>query len=393
MTSIQPPQENYAFIEGGLFRKVQLKFGMENHQALLAIGGICFAWLPLLVLTAVDGTLYYGPVKPFLVDFAVHARFLIAAPLLILARNPISAKSGAVTKYLTDSLLTEEERKKMLSTSLPFYRKLACSSLTELILIVLILISVLGLIKTGTYGGLHGDVSTWMFEGRPEDNIMTSAGKWAVFISLPFFQFLLLQWFWRYIVWVIFLFRFSKAPMELLPTHADRSAGLGVIILAQRSFSVVFMAGSFVISGQLITNFIHTPDSGKIILTVVIGYVILCIILLFLPMIFFIGRLVKTKQKGLLRLSLLATELSRKFEKGWLNEVPIEERIETQQVDPSMAYDYASMYDNLQQLHIVPVSKNDVIGMVLTLILPFVPIVFVYYSATEVLQKIVSLLF
>lgn len=392
MEANQLPAENYSFMEGGLFRKVQMKLGVQNHQGLLAIAGICFAWLPLVVLAALDGTLYSGVSQPFLEDVAMHARILIAVPVLILIRNVIDIKTTAVTKYISQSLLETDVRQNLLSTKLPWLRKLACSSYTEIVLILIIVSSVVSVYQSGVFGGLQGGATNWKFAGPPEQNSMSLAGKWAFYISIPFFQFLLLQWVWRYIVWMILLFHFSKLPLKLLPTHADRSGGLGIIILAQRSLSFIFMAGSLVISGQLLVHLTNSPDNIAMVQRVGIGYILLCVILLILPLLFFMGRLVKTKQLGLLRLSILGTDMSRTFEQEWLNDRPLEERIEEKHVDPSMAYDYASMYDLLQQLRIVPVTLRDVMGLALSLALPFIPIVFVYYSAAEVLQKIIGLL-
>ena len=57
-----------------------------------------------------------------------------------------------------------------------------------------------------------------------------------------------------------------------------------------------------------------------------------------------------------------------------------------------MAYDYASMFDNLQQLRVIPVTPRDIISIAVTVALPFIPILFVYFSAAEVFQKIIGLL-
>ena len=44
------------------------------------------AWLPLLLLSALEGNLWGGStVVPFLFDIEVHVRFLVALPLLIIA--------------------------------------------------------------------------------------------------------------------------------------------------------------------------------------------------------------------------------------------------------------------------------------------------------------------
>ncbi len=392
MNSNQLPDEKYSLIEGGLFRKAQKKFGVQNHQGMLALAGICFAWLPLLILTAIEGTVYAGPSMPFLQDVAMHARILIALPVLILIRSVIDIKTTAVLKYMTESLLDAEEQQKMLSVTLPRMRQLACSSMTEIILILVVVVSALSLIESGTYTELLGGSTSWKLLNTQDGSVMSLAGKWAAFISVPFFQFLLLQWLWRYIVWIILLYHFSKAPLKLLPTHADRSAGLGIIILAQRSFSAIFFAGSMVISGQLIVLIMNSPNDILLIQRVVIGYIILSLLLLLLPLLFFIGKLVKTKQNGLLHLSKLGTEMSRTFENDWLTDIPFEKRIESRLVDPSMAYDYSSMYDVLQQLRVVPVTVRDIVSLVLSIAIPFLPILFGYFSAAEVLQKIIGLL-
>lgn len=392
MISNQLQDEKYSLIEGGLFRKVQIKLGVQNHQGLLALAGICFAWLPLLVLTTIEGTLYDRVSMPFLEDVAMHARILIALPVLILIRGVIDLKTTSVIKYLTDSLLDGDEQQKMLSATLPRMRKLACSSLTEITLILLVAGSVFSLYQSGAFAGLLGGSTSWKFVNTQDGSMMSLAGKWAAFVSIPFFQFLLLQWLWRYIVWIMLLYHFAKSPLKLLPTHADRSGGLGIIILAQRSFSFIFFAGSMVISGQLIVLIMNSPDAIQMVQRVGIGYMILCLMLLLLPLVFFIGRLVKTKQSGLLRLSKLGTEMSRTFESDWLTDLPFEKRIEDRRVDPSMAYDYSSMYDVLQQLRVVPVTVRDVISMAVSIAIPFLPILFVYFSAAEVLAKIIGLL-
>jgi len=392
MDTNQTVPDNFSFIDGGLFRKVQMKLGVSNHQGILALAGICFAWIPLLIFSTMDGTLYSGASMPFIKDVAMHARILIALPILILIRSVISVKTAAAVKYMTESLLDPEEQHKMLSVTLPKMRKLACSSMTEIILILIVAGSVFSLIQSGAYAELMSKSTTWKFIIAGEGNVLSPAGKWAAFISIPFFQFLLLQWIWRYIVWMMLLLHFSRLPLNLLPTHADRSGGLAILILAQRSLAFIFMAGSVVISGQLVVHIMTSPDDILMVQRVGIGYIILCVILLILPLVFFISKLVKTKQLGLLRLSILGAELSRGFEKEWLNSVPLEKRIEEKKVDPSMAYDYAGMFDNLQQLRVVPVTIRDIAGLVATIGIPFIPILFVYYSAAEVLQKIIGLL-
>ena len=57
---------------------------MMARQRIIVIS--LFAWLPLLVLSALEGWVLGGcTVVPFLLDVDVHVRFLVALPLLIVA--------------------------------------------------------------------------------------------------------------------------------------------------------------------------------------------------------------------------------------------------------------------------------------------------------------------
>ncbi|MEI7982655.1 MAG: hypothetical protein WCI71_13470 [Bacteroidota bacterium] len=117
------------------------------------------------------------------------------------------------------------------------------------------------------------------------------------------------------------------------------------------------------------------------------------LILILFPLVFFMGKLVKVKQQGLMQLSKLGATLSSKFEGEWVNDLPIEQRISEQHVDPSMVFDYSGIYDSVQQIRIIPVTIRDIIGMALALLFPFIPILFIHFSVSELLKKILGMLF
>jgi hypothetical protein len=392
MTSNQGETDNFSLSEGGPFYEMLKKMGLYNNQGKLALVGLIISWFPLLVITAFEGTLYSGIQMPFLKDVAMQARLLIAFPLLILIKSAIDSKVNAVTKYISDALMDQEERHLILNTAFQRAKKLTNSGLTELILLIIVIGATISFVKTGAFGSIKEGASSWMANNNTVNKDLSIAGYWAIFCSLPLFQFFLLRWVWRYLVWILLLFRLSKAKLNLLPTHADHSGGLGILILAQRNFNLIFVAGSVVISGQLMEQLIINPDTFLTIRNEVIGYIVISLVLIIFPMLFFAGKLVKTKQEGLINLGNLSATLSRRFENDWLNDIPIEKRISDQLVDPSMLYDYAGVYESLQQLRIVPINLRDVIGMAITLFLPFIPILFIHFSVAELLKKIIGLL-
>ena len=76
--------------EGGPPSRIQRSLGLVKpdqprviRRALLAAG---IAWIPLAILTVAHTLLFRdGSARWFFADFAVHARYLIAVPVLILA--------------------------------------------------------------------------------------------------------------------------------------------------------------------------------------------------------------------------------------------------------------------------------------------------------------------
>jgi hypothetical protein len=388
----QKTPEDFSLSEGGPFHRALVRTKLVNNPVKIALISLCITWIPLVIITTVNGTVYSGTAMPFLKDTAIQARLLLAIPLLIIMRLTIDTKVNAVIHYIADALMSPEERQFIVSTAIYRAKKLTNSALTEMILLVIVIIYTISLVKNNAFGELQGGTTSWMATSVGADQPLTFAGHWAVFISIPIFQFLFFRWIWRYIVWILLLFRLSKSRMQLKPTHADKAGGLGVIMLAQRSFNMLFVAAGLVVSGELIVRLMKDPDSFNTVRNEIIGYVVVCVILILLPMLFFMGKLIKTKQDALVDLSKLSATLSSKFEGSWINTQPIEKRIEDSEVDPSMLFDYSGVFDSVQQMRPFPVTLRDVIGLATTLFIPFIPLLVIHFSVVELLQKILKLL-
>jgi len=385
-------KEDFSLSAGGPFNRVLERMHLQNRQGKLAVLGLCITWLPLVVITVIEGTLYTGTQLPFLKDVAMQARLLVALPMLIIIKLTIDSNVNVVTRYLSEVLMRSEERQEFLTSAFRRARKLTSSTLTEIIMFLIVIGVTVSFVKGGVYSALEDGTITWMTYTKDTGQRLSVAGYWAVIISIPIFQFLLFRWLWRYFVWIILLFHLSRVKLNLMPTHADRAGGLGIIMLAQRSFNLIFVAGSVTISGQWIAQLLKHPDYFESIRGQGIAYIIICLVVLLIPLLFFMGKLFKTKNEGLLHMSNLGATLSRQFEREWINDLPIEKIITGKEVDPSMIFDYSGMYDSLQQLRTFPVTPRDILGMALILLVPFIPILFIHFSVVELLQKIAGLL-
>jgi hypothetical protein len=107
--------ESFSLTRGGPFHRLLVKLGRAGDERQRVVRRALFAtvvaWLPLLILSLTQGRAYGGQIQiPFLRDFAVNARFLIALPILILAESSIDKRwRSLVLEFLRSGLVNEGE--------------------------------------------------------------------------------------------------------------------------------------------------------------------------------------------------------------------------------------------------------------------------------------------
>ena len=109
-----------------------------NVIRILALTGI--AWLPLMVLTLIDGTFYTSEITiPFIKDVTPFVSGLIVIPLLVMADNLIEPMMVRVLKYLKVSGVVADSEKESLSSAAEKMTRQMNSKLLQIILVVLVL--------------------------------------------------------------------------------------------------------------------------------------------------------------------------------------------------------------------------------------------------------------
>jgi hypothetical protein len=392
MTTTNNHPEYFSISEGGPVYRILMKMRLEKKQEKLALVSIAITWVPLLIITIIEGTFNSGVKLPFLQDVAMHVRLLVTLPMLLLIRLFIESKVAVVVKYLSDTLVSAEDKVNTFPKILRRGRKLTNSVLAEIIMLGLVIAITISPIKGGMMSGLQRETDLWMFAGNEGNHALSFAGKWAVYISIPVFQFILLWWLWRYFVWVVLLFRISRMKLKLEPTHPDLTGGLGILFLAQKYFILFFLAVCTVASGVLIARLISTQETFNSICIEAIGYIILCLFLVLIPMLFFSSKLMRLKHGGLLQLSKLGISLSGKFESEWINDTAIEKKLTDTLASTSTVQDYSTVFRSVAEIRIFPITVKEILTMIFLLIIPYTPILFIHFSVVELLQKLLGLL-
>ena len=174
------------------------------------------AWLPLLLLSIAEGRAWGGSVAvPFLYDLQPYTQLLVALPLLILADLIVPTRMGPmVGEFLQRGMIPDEARIQSDIAAARLGRS-RDSIAAEIVIIGIVYVVGVGFIWR-TEVAL--DVTTWYGISTAGTWRPSLAGWWLVCISLPLFQFLLLRWYFRLVLWGRFLWQVSRIRLLLQPT-------------------------------------------------------------------------------------------------------------------------------------------------------------------------------
>ena len=385
--------DDFSLTKGGPFFKLMVRSGLMKPEFARPAGRATFlavfTWLPLLILSLVQGLAFDGPVElPFLWDFAVHVRFLICVPLLIIAEVLLDARTRAVVKHFVDSKLVQVKDYPAFESVVRQAGRLRDSLLAEAIIVGVVIVGVIFLRIE-----YLGSASTWQVLVSEDGRIRTLAGWWYLFLAIPFFQFLVARWVWRFLIWSHFLRSLSKMDLRLIPIHPDLAAGLGFLSPAQAKYGIIVFAVSSVIAAKIGEEILYGGASLLDYKIIIGGYVVMMLIVLLAPLLVFTPKLLMVKRRGLLEYSALGNEYTEAFDRKWIRkEVPEGEPLLGSSDIQSLA-DLGNSFQFVRNMRAFPIDRNSILPIVVATVLPMLPLVLTVYPFDELVLKIIGFLF
>jgi hypothetical protein len=348
-------------------------------------------WLPLLALSALEGRLLGGRVAvPFLLDMEVHVKFLLAMPLLIAAELVVHQRMRFVVRQFLERNLIPESAMMRFNAAIAAAFRLRNSVLAEVLLIAFVY-GVGTLIIWRHYTALA--TATWYATPSVEGSTLSLAGMWYGYVSVPFFQFVLLRWYFRIFIWIRFLWQVSRIDLSLVPTHPDRVGGLGFLANTVYAFMPLAVAHGALLAG-LIANRIFYLGAAlpefKIEITVVVVFLLLLVLG---PLLVFASQLAQAKRTGNREYGTLAERYVREFDAKWLRGgAPADEPFVGSGDIQSLA-DLGNSFEVVRTMQIAPITRDALLRLVAATLAPIAPLVLTMMPFEELLKKLFGILF
>ena len=348
------------------------------------------AWLPLLILSAVDRKMIGGVAVPFLFDIEVHVRFLLAMPLLIAAELLVNQRMRPLLKQFLERQLIPPDARGQFEAAVASATRLRNSVSAELALVALVyLVGVLVIWRQ--YMALGA--ATWYASSAGEGSQLTLAGAWFGYVSLPFFQFLLCRWYFRLFIWMRFLWQVSRIDLALVPTHPDRLGGLGFLAGIVNAFALLALAHGTLLAGQIANRIFYVGAALPQFKVEIALVVIFMLCLVFGPLLVFSLQLAQAKRIGLREYGTLAQRYVREFDTKWLRGgAPVDEALVGSGDIQSLA-DLGNSYEVVRSMRIAPVTRDAVVTLAVATLLPVVPLGLTMMPLEELIKTLVGVLF
>ena len=388
-----PDPYDFSVVLGGplfqLIRKAHLSgTALElTRRRIVVIAAV--AWVPLLLLSLVSGRAWGAAVKlPFLMDFDVHVRFLLALPLLIAAELVVHQRMLPVVRQFAERGLIAPSARTRFEAAVASAHWLRNSVAAELLLLAFVyLIGVLYIWPR--YAALS--VATWYsVPASGGGRELSPAGWWFLCVSAPAFQFIIYRWYFRILVWIRFLWQVSRCELSLVPTHPDRSGGLGFLAGTVMAFAPVLMAHGALLAGVIANRIFYEGAKLPDFKAELVIFPVALLIVVLGPLMLFTPHLARIRRIGLREYGTLAQRYVREFDDKWIRggAQPGEPLVGSADIQ-SLA-DLGNAYAVIKEIRPVPFGKEAVLQLAVVTLLPAAPLALTMLSLDEILRRLIQ---
>lgn len=373
-------------LAGGPLHRLGCRFGMVRngtHSVRLGLLIGTGLWGVLITLAVVGG----APRPIFsLALLGAHVRLLVAIPLLFICETWLAPRLTTFVKAIVRSGIVP-------STSLPEFRAAIAQTtrwtdswlVDSLCLVVAVVVSL-----AASRLHLSGTTATANLARGA-----SPAALWYWFVCLPVFRFLMIRWLPRVALWGHFIWRLTRLPLHLVPTHPDHVGGLGYLEVVHTRFMPLVFALSAVQSAAIAEELVTGATMFAAIYPALVLVLIVDVVLFVGPLVLVIPTLWACKEQGLVDYGGLAQRYVGAFEAKWLKSGDATREPLLGTADLQSLADLDNSASIVRSMRVAPVSSPLLTKLAAAALLPMLPLFLFKYPvgvlATRFFGRLIGL--
>jgi hypothetical protein len=393
-TAIDPnaPEARFAEVADDGLSRAQQALGLIPRDGGFGIGRrialvVAIAWLPLVVWALWQRRLLPGSVpEPLLQHFGIHARFLVALPMLLVAEATTrNAFRAALPQFLSRGLVAEAD--------VPAFRAIL-ERASRLRGSRKVMIGMLALAMLASLAGWieSAEVHELVWASAPGEPGFHFGVFWFSMVSRPLFLLALAAWAWRLGVIGWAFARIARLDLRLVATHPDRVGGLGFLERLPGGLAPLFFAVSVPIAAHwghdaayhgLDVNSLRAAAAILVLLNVIVAVA---------PMLAFASNLRALRRRALTGWGNLLAERGRRVERRWIDREPVEDDPLLSAPELGPVADTAALFETVHGIRPAPIARSSLIPPVLATVIPLIPVVAIQIPLKEIAKKLLTAL-
>jgi hypothetical protein len=200
------------------------------------------------------------------------------------------------------------------------------------------------------------------------------------------------RWFFRLLIWSRFLWRMSRLNLRLMPTNPDKAGGLGFVGESQKHFAIIAFALGAVFAGIFGNDVLFGKTPVQTFKTPVIALAVLAILIFEGPLLFFAPRLRRIRRRGLLEYGKLSIEYTTEFHEKWIRGKGLADEPLVGNADIRSLADLGDSFEMIERMRIVPFDLRAILWLVLSFLLPMLPLLLSVIPLSEIIETLLKLM-
>jgi hypothetical protein len=383
------PGFELSVVRGDLLFRLQRRVGLVPAGGLGLVRRAVFwsllAWLPIVLWALYVGRALPGVAgEPLLAHFGVHARFLVAVPLLILAEGPVHALTTRLLPQFVHSGVVPPAGVEPFRAAIAATARLRDATLPWAVMLGI----VVAFASTSEMVHRSHEIE---WEGGPVGRPGFGA-LWYLYVARSIYLTLVLAWLWRVVLLAVLFWRIARLDLALVPTHPDRVGGLGFLERVPPLFAPVPLAIGCVVASRWAHDAVYHGLALPSLKVQMIAFVVLSVVLFLLPLAAFAGPLKRAKKQALLDYGALVGRHGRLVHERWIQGKPVGDEGLLAAPELGPVADTAAVYDAVKSMRTFLVGKATIVPLVAAAVAPMLAVLALQVPVKDLVLSLIKAL-
>ena len=393
MTSSARTDDSLGFplVSGELPHRLQRRLGLIPPGGLGLVRRAVFwsmlGWLPVAVWAFFVGRALPGAAaEPMLVHFGIHARLLVAVPLLILAEGPANALTARLLPQLVHSGIVPTAALASFRAALAATARLRNATMPWIVIL-----GVVVAVATTSEIVHRAHEVEWAGAGTVDAG-PGFGGLWYLYVGRTIYLALVLAWLWRIALLTVLFWRIARLDLSIVPTHPDRTGGLAFLERLPTTFATVVLAVGIVVASRWAHDAVYHGLALPSLKVEMIAFVVACTVVFLLPLLALAGPLRRAKKQALIDYGALVGRHGRLVRERWIEGKPLADDAVLNAAELGPVADTGALFDAVKAMRTVPVGKTAILPIAVAAAAPLLAVLAIQMPVKDIALKLLKTL-